>query len=126
MMDRSVTPLLDRVNVPADMKAFSDADLRRLAVEVRAETISAVSVTGGHLGAGLDVVDRFAIDRAGLVGADGATHAGGLKFRSMVLPDVFIDQAGPVDMYRVAGLNAAAIEAKVLGALGVAVAGKRA
>ena len=76
MTDRPVTPLRDRVNVPADMKAFSDADLRRLAVEVRAETISAVSVTEGHLGAGLDVVERFAIDRAGLAGRMGPPMQG--------------------------------------------------
>jgi 1-deoxy-D-xylulose-5-phosphate synthase len=44
----------------------------------------------------------------------------GLKFRSMVLPDIFIDQASPADMYAVAGLNAPQIEAKVLAALGVA------
>jgi len=57
MTDRPHTPLLDRVHVPADMKGLSDAELRRLADEVRAETISAVSVTGGHLGAGLGVVE---------------------------------------------------------------------
>ncbi|MEY3309032.1 MAG: hypothetical protein RLZZ413_3070, partial [Pseudomonadota bacterium] len=50
----------------------------------------------------------------------------GLKFRSMVLPDVFIDQASPEAMYAVAGMNAAQIEAKVLSALGVAVVGLRA
>ena len=50
----------------------------------------------------------------------------GLKFRSLVLPDVFIDQASPEAMYRVAGLDAGHIEAKVLEALGVAVVGKRA
>jgi 1-deoxy-D-xylulose-5-phosphate synthase len=50
----------------------------------------------------------------------------GLKFRSMVLPDVFIDQASPEAMYAVAGMNAAQIEAKVLAALGVAVVGLRA
>ena len=51
----------------------------------------------------------------------------GLKFRSMVLPDTFIDQASPEDMYAVAGMNAAEIEAKVLEVLGVAmVAGLRA
>ena len=43
----------------------------------------------------------------------------GLKFRSMVLPDTFIDQANPRDMYATAGLNAADIEAKVLEVLGV-------
>jgi 1-deoxy-D-xylulose-5-phosphate synthase len=44
----------------------------------------------------------------------------------MVLPDIFIDQASPEAMYRVAGLDAARIEAKVLEVLGVAVVGKRA
>ena len=57
MSDRPKTPTLDRVTVPADMKALTDRDLRLLADEVRAETISAVSVTGGHLGAGLGVVE---------------------------------------------------------------------
>lgn len=50
----------------------------------------------------------------------------GLKFRSLVLPDIFIDQASPEAMYRVAGLDAGHIEARVLEALGVAVVGKRA
>jgi 1-deoxy-D-xylulose-5-phosphate synthase len=50
----------------------------------------------------------------------------GLKFRSLVLPDIFIDQASPEAMYRVAGLDAGHIEAKALEALGVAVVGKRA
>ncbi len=57
MSDRPITPTLDRVHVPADMKQLSDADLSRLAAELRAETISAVSETGGHLGAGLGVVE---------------------------------------------------------------------
>jgi 1-deoxy-D-xylulose-5-phosphate synthase len=57
MTDRPITPTLDRVKTPADMKALSDRDLRMLADELRAETISAVSVTGGHLGAGLGVVE---------------------------------------------------------------------
>ena len=57
MPDRPITPILDRVNVPSDLKALSDRDLRQLADELRAETISAVSVTGGHLGAGLGVVE---------------------------------------------------------------------
>jgi 1-deoxy-D-xylulose-5-phosphate synthase len=52
-----VTPLLDRVQSPADLKALSDRELRQLADELRAEVISAVSVTGGHLGAGLGVVE---------------------------------------------------------------------
>jgi 1-deoxy-D-xylulose-5-phosphate synthase len=59
--------------------------------------------------------------------ADEGVFDHGLKFRSMVLPDIFIDQASPADMYHVAGLDAAQIEAKVLEVLGVAqIAGKRA
>ncbi len=57
MSDTPHTPLLDQVRTPADLKRFSDGDLVRLAAELRAETISAVSVTGGHLGAGLGVVE---------------------------------------------------------------------
>ncbi len=57
MTERPLTPVLDRVHLPADLKRLSDTDLRRLAEELRAETISAVSVTGGHLGAGLGVVE---------------------------------------------------------------------
>jgi 1-deoxy-D-xylulose-5-phosphate synthase len=52
-----VTPLLDTVASPADMRDFSIAELRQLADELRAETIDAVSQTGGHLGAGLGVVE---------------------------------------------------------------------
>src|SRR5580700_11441118 len=51
------TPLLDTVDRPADTRAFSTAQLRQLADELRSETIDAVSVTGGHLGAGLGVVE---------------------------------------------------------------------
>jgi 1-deoxy-D-xylulose-5-phosphate synthase len=57
MTDRPTTPILDRVTFPSDLKALSDRELRLLADELRAETISAVSVTGGHLGAGLGVVE---------------------------------------------------------------------
>lgn len=55
--NRPDTPILDRVKTPADMKTLTDAELRQLADDVRAETISAVSETGGHLGAGLGVVE---------------------------------------------------------------------
>ena len=51
------TPLLDKVKSPADTRAFNSAQLHQLADELRAETIDAVSVTGGHLGAGLGVVE---------------------------------------------------------------------
>ena len=51
------TPLLDKVRVPADLKALPEGDLPQLAGELRAELIDAVSQTGGHLGAGLGVVE---------------------------------------------------------------------
>ncbi|MDQ2860670.1 MAG: 1-deoxy-D-xylulose-5-phosphate synthase [Pseudomonadota bacterium] len=53
----SSTPLLDTVAGPADTRDLSSGQLRQLADELRAETIDAVSVTGGHLGAGLGVVE---------------------------------------------------------------------
>src|SRR5499426_2924958 len=53
----SKTPLLDKVNTPADLRKLDPSDLRQLADELRQETIDAVSVTGGHLGAGLGVVE---------------------------------------------------------------------
>jgi 1-deoxy-D-xylulose-5-phosphate synthase len=56
-MNRPVTPLLDRVSIPSDLRNFSGDQLKRLAEELRAETIDAVSVTGGHLGASLGVVE---------------------------------------------------------------------
>ncbi|MDE0759965.1 MAG: 1-deoxy-D-xylulose-5-phosphate synthase [Planktomarina sp.] len=51
------TPILDRVSTPADLKLLTDQELHELATELRAETISAVSETGGHLGAGLGVIE---------------------------------------------------------------------
>lgn len=56
-MSQSKTPLLDQVKVPADLRRLQPSQLRQLADELRAETIDAVSVTGGHLGAGLGVVE---------------------------------------------------------------------
>ncbi|MCH8240330.1 MAG: 1-deoxy-D-xylulose-5-phosphate synthase [Proteobacteria bacterium] len=53
----SKTPLLDRISDPSDLRQLEDSQLPQLADELRAETISAVSVTGGHLGAGLGVVE---------------------------------------------------------------------
>ncbi|MEM9785881.1 MAG: transketolase C-terminal domain-containing protein, partial [Pseudomonadota bacterium] len=58
--------------------------------------------------------------------ADEGVFDHGLKYRSMVLPDIFIDQASPSAMYDVAGMNAEHIEAKVLDVLGVAKLEKRA
>src|SRR3954466_8176930 len=57
MSDRPATPLLDTVNVPAEIRSLSKDQLPQLADELRQEVISAVSVTGGHLGAGLGVVE---------------------------------------------------------------------
>ncbi|MAB13473.1 1-deoxy-D-xylulose-5-phosphate synthase N-terminal domain-containing protein, partial [Parvibaculum sp.] len=57
MSTKPDTPLLDRVKTPADLRQFDESDLRQLADELRAETIDAVSQTGGHLGAGLGVVE---------------------------------------------------------------------
>ncbi len=53
----STTPLLDKILVPSDLRRLSETDLPQLAAELRSETIDAVSVTGGHLGAGLGVVE---------------------------------------------------------------------
>src|SRR5512145_1191253 len=53
----SSTPLLDRISTPQDLRALDDNELPQLAEELRQELIAAVSVTGGHLGAGLGVVE---------------------------------------------------------------------
>ncbi|WP_264593967.1 1-deoxy-D-xylulose-5-phosphate synthase [Sphingobium sp. B12D2B] len=57
MMDQPETPLLDQVRTPADLRKLAPEQLRQLADELRAETISAVGTTGGHLGSGLGVVE---------------------------------------------------------------------
>ncbi len=57
MSDRPNTPLLDSVDLPEDIRKLDKSQLVQLADELRQETISAVSVTGGHLGAGLGVVE---------------------------------------------------------------------
>jgi 1-deoxy-D-xylulose-5-phosphate synthase len=56
-LTRPSTPLLDLVDTPEDLRKLNPSDLKQLADELRSETISAVSVTGGHLGAGLGVVE---------------------------------------------------------------------
>ena len=56
-MTKPSTPLLDQIDSPANLRKLKESDLTQLADELRAETISAVSVTGGHLGAGLGVVE---------------------------------------------------------------------
>ncbi len=57
MSDRPNTPLLDTVDTPADLRKLKPEQLRQLSDELRAEMISAVGVTGGHLGSGLGVVE---------------------------------------------------------------------
>src|SRR5689334_159913 len=57
MTGQGATPLLDTVDIPADIRRLRAEQLRQLADELRQETVSAVSVTGGHLGAGLGVVE---------------------------------------------------------------------
>ncbi|MBV9956655.1 MAG: 1-deoxy-D-xylulose-5-phosphate synthase [Pseudolabrys sp.] len=57
MAEASKTPLLDRITRPSDLRALPDASLRQLADELRTETIDAVAKTGGHLGAGLGVIE---------------------------------------------------------------------
>ncbi|HEX2539258.1 MAG TPA: 1-deoxy-D-xylulose-5-phosphate synthase N-terminal domain-containing protein, partial [Pseudolabrys sp.] len=57
MSDVSKTPLLDRVRFPSDLKNLSAEQLRQLADELRSEMVDAVAATGGHLGAGLGVVE---------------------------------------------------------------------
>ena len=57
MTETSKTPLLDTINDPADLRRLSPEQLSQLATELRSEMIDAVSVTGGHLGAGLGVVE---------------------------------------------------------------------
>jgi 1-deoxy-D-xylulose-5-phosphate synthase len=54
---QSKTPLLDLVNTPSDLRKLDEAQLRQFADELRRETIDAVAVTGGHLGAGLGVIE---------------------------------------------------------------------
>ena len=57
MPQHPFTPLLDQVTLPSDLKRFDDTELVEIANELRSETIAAVSETGGHLGAGLGVVE---------------------------------------------------------------------
>ncbi|MBM5783073.1 MAG: 1-deoxy-D-xylulose-5-phosphate synthase, partial [Pelagibacterales bacterium] len=57
VQQNSKTPLLDKVNIPVDLRNFSLDQLKQLAEELRYETIASVSKTGGHLGAGLGVVE---------------------------------------------------------------------
>lgn len=57
MSSKSVTPLLDQISSPADLRSLKESQLRQVADELRTDLIDAVSKTGGHLGAGLGVVE---------------------------------------------------------------------
>ncbi len=57
MADHSATPLLDMIRLPRDLRQLPPESLRQIADELRSETVDAVSVTGGHLGAGLGVIE---------------------------------------------------------------------
>ncbi len=57
MSKPSKTPLLDQIHTPADLRKLEESQLRQVADELRTETVDAVAVTGGHLGAGLGVVE---------------------------------------------------------------------
>ncbi|MGH6661916.1 MAG: 1-deoxy-D-xylulose-5-phosphate synthase N-terminal domain-containing protein, partial [Rhodospirillales bacterium] len=57
MVEKSKTPLLDSVRDPADIREFSVKQLKQLAKELRDDTVRSVSITGGHLGASLGVVE---------------------------------------------------------------------
>ena len=92
---------------------------RELILRLAAEHEALITIEEGAVGG-------FGSHVAQLLAEEGVFDSG-LKYRSMVLPDIFIDQASPADMYAVAGLGAVQIEAKVLEVLDVAsIAGKRA
>ena len=57
MAPQSKTPLLDEIRIPADLRKLDVRQLRQVADELRTEMIDAVSITGGHLGAGLGVIE---------------------------------------------------------------------
>ena len=57
MTDQPNTPLLDKIKLPSDMRDLSNDELRQLADELRDDTVRSVSITGGHLGASLGVVE---------------------------------------------------------------------
>ena len=67
------TPLLDTIKTPDDLRRLDESRLRQLADELRAETVDAASETGGHFGAGLDLVRRIAEKHGGAAEA----HSGG-------------------------------------------------
>jgi 1-deoxy-D-xylulose-5-phosphate synthase len=108
---RGITPTI------ADARFAKPLD-RQLILDLAARHDVLLTVEEGAIGG-------FGSHVAHLLAEEGVFDRG-LKYRSLVLPDTFIDQASPEAMYRIAGMDAAQIEAKVLALLGVAVVAKRA
>ncbi|MFK7880271.1 1-deoxy-D-xylulose-5-phosphate synthase [Roseobacter sp.] len=106
---RGVTPTV------ADARFAKPLD-RDLILQLAADHEALITIEEGAVGG-------FGSHVAHLLAEEGVFDTG-LKYRSMVLPDIFIDQASPADMYKVAGMNAAEIESKVLSVLGVAQIGE--
>ncbi|WP_298969179.1 1-deoxy-D-xylulose-5-phosphate synthase [uncultured Roseobacter sp.] len=106
---RGITPTV------ADARFAKPLD-RELILNLAAEHEALITIEEGAVGG-------FGSHVAQLL-AEEAVFDTGLKYRSMVLPDIFIDQASPADMYAVAGMNASDIESKVLDVLGVAQIGE--
>ena len=109
LAQRGITPTI------ADARFAKPLD-RDLILDLAREHEALITIEEGAIGG-------FGSHVAQLLAEEGVFDTG-IKYRSMVLPDIFIDQASPRDMYTVAGLNAADIEAKVLGTLGIATLGK--
>ena len=108
---KGITPTI------ADARFAKPLD-RELILSLAASHDALITIEEGAVGG-------FGSHVAQLLSDEGVFDAG-LKFRSMVLPDIFIDQASPQDMYDVAAMNAEQIEAKVLAVLGVETLTKRA
>ncbi|WP_299630608.1 1-deoxy-D-xylulose-5-phosphate synthase [uncultured Roseobacter sp.] len=106
---RGITPTV------ADARFAKPLD-RELILNLAAEHEALITIEEGAVGGFGSHVAQFL--------AEEAVFDTGLKYRSMVLPDIFIDQASPADMYAVAGMNASDIESKVLDVLGVAQIGE--
>ncbi|MEM7318459.1 MAG: transketolase C-terminal domain-containing protein, partial [Pseudomonadota bacterium] len=107
---KGITPTL------ADARFAKPLD-RELILSLAADHDALITIEEGAVGG-------FGSHVAKLLSDEGVFDQG-LKFRSMVLPDIFIDQASPADMYAVAALNAEHIEAKVLDVLGVSSIGEK-
>jgi 1-deoxy-D-xylulose-5-phosphate synthase len=105
LVARGITPTI------ADARFAKPLD-RDLILDLAADHEALITIEEGAIGG-------FGSHVAQLLAEEGVFDHG-LKYRSMVLPDIFIDQASPEDMYAVARMNASDIEAKVLDVLGVA------